>query len=217
VENGWATKDLLRMAGVAAIVASLCDLMMLSVVLVPSADLWAAPDLMLGASAVLGALSIPVYAIGYGAIARSLDSAYSGLRRTITVSGMIVGVVGGVIHVMTAILICQKQSSEGVWAVEDALNSGPLLPILWAIAMLASLVATGAIVFAKFSGRGTLPAIVAALNPAVVTVFVIAGVLVGGSEGLAAFVVPAAPNLAHVVFFIVGAMCAESIGHEEPE
>lgn len=215
-ENDWTTQDLLWLAGTAAIVASVCDLMMLSVVLVPPADLWAAPNLMLGVSAVFGAISIPFYAIGYGALARCLDSANSGLRRTITTSGMIVGGVGGLIHAITAILIFQKQSSRGVWAVEDALRSGPLLPGLWAMATLASIVATSAIVFAKLSGRASLPPIVVALNPVVVTVLVIVGMLGGGSERLAAFVVPAAPNLAHGVFFIVGAMCAGSIGREEP-
>jgi hypothetical protein len=41
----------------AAILASVCDLMMLSVVLIPPAELWVAPALMLGASAVFGTLA----------------------------------------------------------------------------------------------------------------------------------------------------------------
>jgi hypothetical protein len=47
-----------------------------------------------------------------------------------------------------------------------------------------------------------------------VTVLVIVSVLGAGSERLAVFVVPAAPNLAHVVFFMVGAMCAGSMGRK---
>jgi hypothetical protein len=53
-----------------------------------------------------------------------------------------------------------------------------------------------------------------ALNPVVVTVLVIVGMLAGDSGRLAAFVVPAAPNLAHGVFFIGGAMRAGSIGRK---
>jgi hypothetical protein len=63
-------------------------------------------------------------------------------------------------------------------------------------------------------GRASLPPIVVALNPVVVTVLVIVGMLAGDSERLAAFVVPAAPNLAHGVFFIGGAMRAGSIGRK---
>ncbi len=105
----------------AAILASVCDLMMLSVVLVPPAELWVVPNLMLNTSAVLGTLAIPFYAIGYGAIARSLDPVASRLRRTIRISGTIVGAVGDLIHAMTAVSIYQEQSSGGVWTVEGAL------------------------------------------------------------------------------------------------
>ena len=212
--KNWTSKDLLWIAGAAAMIASVCDLMMLSVVLVPPAELWLAPDLMLGTSGVLGTLAIPFYAIGYGALARSLDPVASGLRRTIRISGTIVGAVGGLIHAMTAVFIYQEQSSGGVWAVEDALRSGPLLPSLWAVAMMAAVVATAAIAFAKFSGRASLRPIVSVLNPVVVTALMIVGVLGAGSERLAAFVVPAAPNLAHVVFFMAGALCAGSISRK---
>jgi hypothetical protein len=53
----WTPKDLFWIAGAAAILAIVCDLMMLSVVLIPPAELWVALALMLGASAVFGTLA----------------------------------------------------------------------------------------------------------------------------------------------------------------
>jgi len=196
------------MAGFAAIVASACDLMMLSVVIVPPAELLLSPNLLLGVSALFGTISIPFYAMGYVAIARSLDPIHSRLRRTIESSGLVVGIVGGLIHAITALLIYREQSSGGVWAVEDAVRSGPLLPTLWAIALVASVVATIAVILALFTGRGSFPRVVAILNPIAVTVLIVGAVLGGGSEEMAEFVVPAAPNLAHIIFFLVGAASA---------
>ena len=201
-------QGLFWLAALAAVIASVCDLMMLSVAIVPADDLGVAPNLLLGVSGVFGSVAIPVYAVGYRAVARSLDPMHSRLRRSIEISGAIVGVVGGIIHATTAVFIYQEQSSGGVWAVEDAIRLGLLLPALWALALGASLIATGAVLFALFSGRWSLPRVVAALNPVVATALVIGGALTIGSERLAEFLVPAAPNIAHVVFFVVGAACA---------
>jgi len=115
---------------------------------------------------------------------------------------------GGLIHAITALFIYREQSSGGAWAVEDTVRSGPFLPTLWAIALVASVVATIAVILALFTGRGSFPRVVAILNPIAVTVLIVGAVLGGGSEEMAEFVVPAAPNLAHVIFFLVGAASA---------
>jgi hypothetical protein len=193
------------MAGAAALIASVCDLMMLSAALVPPTDLWASTERLLGVSAVLGTIAIPVYAVGSTAIARSLDFGHSGLRRTIIVSGTIIGTVGAVIHSMTAVFIYQAQSAGDVWAVDDALRLGPLLPFLWAVAAAASVLAASVILFSAFSGRSSLSRIVAAQNPVAATVFIVVAVLAFGSDRLSQFLVPAAPNLAHLLFFVVAA------------
>jgi hypothetical protein len=210
--SGWRIQSLFWMAGLAAVIASLCDLIMLSVVIMPPDELGAAPNLLLGVSGIFGSAAIPVYVMGYWAVARSLDPMYSRLRRTIEVSGVIIAVVGGIIHATTAVFIYQEQSSGGVWAVEDALRSGPFLPALWTLAMAASLFATGAIILSLFSGRWSLPRVVAVFNPVVVTALVIGGAVAGGSERVAEFLVPAAPNVAHMVFFMVGAVGAGRLG-----
>jgi hypothetical protein len=207
-EGRWATERLLWMAAAAAVVASVCDLMMLSVVLVPPAGLWAEPNLLLGVSALFGTIAIPFYAVGYAAIARSLGPGDSRLRRTITLSGTIVGVVGGVIHGTTALFIYQTQSAGDVWAVDDALRLGPLLPTLWAVAGAASVLAAGVILFAVLSARSSLSRIVAAENPVAATVFIVVCVLALGTEPLIEYVVPAAPNFAHVIFFVAAASSA---------
>lgn len=196
------------MAGAAALVASVCDLMMLSAALVPATELWTTPNLLLGVSAVFGTIAIPFYALGYWAIARSLGTGHSGLRRTISLGGLIVGVVGGVIHATTAWLIYQTQSAGDAWAVDDALSVGPLLPILWGSAGAASLSAASVILFSALSGRSSLSRIVAAQNPVAATIFIVVTVVALGSDRLSQFLVPAAPNLAHLLFFVVAASSA---------
>jgi hypothetical protein len=202
------TESWLWMAAAAALVASICDLMMLAVALVPPTDLWAAPNLLLGVSAMFGTTAIAFYAVGYAAIGRSLGAGHSGLRRTISLSGLIVGFVGGVIHATTAWLIYQAQFAGDAWAVNDALRVGPLLPILWGAAGTASVVAASVITFSAFSGRSSLSRIVAAQNPVAATIFIVVAVLALGSDRLSEVLVPAAPNLAHVLFFVAAASSA---------
>ena len=82
-----------------------------------------------------------------------------------------------------------------------------LLAVLWGVAGIGALVAS--VLFAWFVGRGEtmLHPAIALANPALVTLgFALLGMPV---VWLRAFLVPAAPNLAHLVFF---AVCAWAIG-----
>jgi hypothetical protein len=80
-------------------------------------------------------------------------------------------------------------------------SSGPLLPTLWALAALLVLVASA--LFLWFVGRGTTvaPRRAAFANPALATIALAAAGL--PSVLLRSFLVPAAPNIAHLIFFVV--------------
>jgi len=195
-------------ASIAAVVASVADLMMLSVVLISAPEVKVAPGVLLSVSAILGSIAIPFYALGYAAIARSFTSPAPGLRRTIVVSGIIVGVMGGILHAATAVFIWRSWESGLMVKPGDVLHSGLLLPMLWGLATAATLLASGALGFAVVAGKSSLRPVVAVLNPVVGTALIVSLVLVSGSKNLAEFLVPAAPNLAHVIFFFVACSVA---------
>jgi hypothetical protein len=77
------------------------------------------------------------------------------------------------------------------------MDAGAPLTVPWAVATVALLLASGAVVWA--ARRGGVPRGWIVANPAVVTVLLAA--TSAATELGRAFLVPAAPNLAHVIFF----------------
>jgi hypothetical protein len=112
--------------------------------------------------------------------------------------------LGAVIHGYTGWLIAGAQPGTVAAAPVDAIvASGPLLVGLWIAAGVAVLVAS--LVFAWHAIRQGTGALRTAgvLNPAVLTVL-LAVVLAGvASPLLQAFLLPAAPNVAHLAFFLL--------------
>jgi len=188
-------------AAAAAAIATVGDLLMLWVANALRPDLRLPPPspgvLWLGAA--LGVMAIPLYAIGWAAAAARARGALGRGAPWVMVAGGIGAVVGAYIHAATAWLI-EGQIRSGTPPgppLDSVMAAGAALTVPWAVATVALLVASGAIVWAARRGAAPRGWIVA--NPAVATVLLAAA---GAATELGrAFLVPAAPNLAHVVFF----------------
>jgi hypothetical protein len=187
----------------AAFVATFGDLLMLYVsnsrlteLLLP-----ALPATCLWVGGVLGVLGIPFYVLGYHAASRILGAVSQGAARAVFLLGSLGASLGAVIHGVTALKI--HADLEAGAAAQDPLSSvaswGPTILVLWALA--AALVLSASALFGWFvtRGVGSVPHLVGLANPALVTVALIAmGIW---TPLLRSFLIPAAPNVAHVVFF----------------
>ena len=190
-------------AAAAALVATVGDLLMLWVAnaLRPGFAIASPPPGALRLGAALGVVAIPLYALGWAAAAARAAPALGGVTPWVMVAGIAGATLGSYIHAATAWLIEGQMRSAATTPVEAPLatvmSAGPSLTVPWAIATLLVVFTSGALVFA--ARRGTVPRSWIAANPAVVTVVL---ALVGAPSELGrAFLVPAAPNLAHVVLF----------------
>lgn len=187
----------------AAAAASGGDLLMLYVVGAERADLGLAPagSWMLPLAYYLGVLGIPLYAVGYAALAVTLARDAPRASRIILIVGSILGVLGAVLHGVTGAAVDAQLRAGADFPdpVEGLLVFGEYILPLWAAVGLLGLLASGAYVYAVMRGRSPLPRWAAAVNPVLlVLVMVIAS---SGSMHLEAFLAPAAPNLAHALFF----------------
>jgi len=141
----------------------------------------------------LGVLFIPLYALGYRVVSELLNV------RAIFWIGAYASAIGAAIHGVTAVTILSAASTNA--------SAGPfasLVPILPYLIPLWVLVAALSIVGSLLQVRAVradarLPRWFAWVNPLALTV-AIAGI--GAAfDSLAQYVVPAAPNLAHVFYF----------------
>lgn len=192
-----------RFASFAAVAATLGDLMMLYVANGHGEDL--GPLLsgagLLWAGGFLGVVAIPAYAFGYRAAAGMMGAASPRAARAVAISGLFVAALGAAIHGLTAVHVARQLASGTVGQdpLASIAGSGPILPALWMLAAVAALVASLAFSCSVVRGIGSAPRALALASPAVLTIaFAAIGVLSGP---LAAYVTPAAPNLAHIAFF----------------
>ena len=195
-------------AAVAAVVASAGDLMMLYVANSTRAELGlaAALPLMLWVGGLLGVVAIPFYMLGYRGVAAFIEPHRAAHARVIAGAGGAGSVIGAVIHGCTAFFIGDRLAS-GAPAGDPlaAITESPALVVLWSVA--TALVVAASVAFALAVRRGVPPLRprLAWWNPAAITV---ALSLVGSTTVLLrSFLLPAAPNLAHVAFF---AVCARA-------
>ncbi len=199
-------------ATLAAIAATIGDLLLLWVANArrPELALPHPPDGALVVGFLLGVLAIPVYGLGYHQVARRLAPDGAGVARWVFLSGAYGGALGAVVHGMTALAIAVDQA--GGAPPRDPLavvgRYGTYLYPLWGV--LALLVVAGAALYAALvlGGRTGYPRWMAAVNPIVLLVVVSA--LGSRNPLLAAFVVPAGPNIVHVVFFALTTAWAPS-------
>jgi hypothetical protein len=156
----------------------------------------------------LGVFGIPLYVLGYAALADGIRDAAPGAARALRLLGAVGSVLGAVVHGLTGALTHAAIRTGASTAPSDLLaipEAAFLLP-LWVIVALA--LATGSVVFAAAVRRGgtRFPRWMALCNP-LVAAGIIAG-LVAPFPTLAAFIVPAAPNLAHIVVFAAALLVA---------
>jgi hypothetical protein len=196
-------------ATIAAVVATVGDLLMLYVANAgrPELGLAAMPAPVLWIGGMLGVVAIPIYVLGYRAAATLAAPRFARHARVVAVAGAAGSVLGAVIHGCTAFFIREGLASGA--PAEDplaAVAGSPLLLTLWGAATLLVISASVAFAIALRRGVPSAPRGLAWANPAVVTIALsLAGSVTPMSR---AFLVPAAPNLAHVVFF---AACARAM------
>ncbi len=190
-------------ATLAAAVATLGDFLMLYVVNAGSVELeLSAPGVaLLPFGYFLGVIAIPLYAVGFWAVANILATGAPRAGRVVFVSGIIVAVLGGVIHGVTGISIEAQVRAGGTMKepIEAILEYGFYLLPLWAAASVFSCVGSVGFLWGVARGKSRLPRFISVFNPVVLTVCVgLAGI---ATPMLRVFLIPAAPNVAHVLFF----------------
>jgi len=184
-------------AAAAAIVATAGDLLMLFVANAerPELALPRPPAFALALGGALGVAAIPIYALGYAAVARAIEPGSRARARLVRVGGLGAAAIGATIHGLTALAIhaSPAPATAGASPVAAVAASGPLVA-LWAGAALCVLVASASIAASR-----ELPRRLAWCNPSAATALI---ALAGAPAELGrSFLVPAAPNLAHVAFF----------------
>jgi hypothetical protein len=188
-------------ATAAAAIATVGDLLMLWVAnaLRPDLDLATPSPGVLRLGAVLGVTAIPLYAVGWAAAAARATPALGRFAPWVMVAGGLGAVVGSYIHAATAWLI-EAQMRSGTPAaapLASVLDAGTGLTVPWGVATAAVVLASGAMAWA--ARRGAVPRGWLVANPAVATVLLATA---GAATELGrSFLVPAAPNVAHAVFF----------------
>jgi hypothetical protein len=188
----------------AAVLASIGDLLLLLVAHgARTVAGWPRASVLV-AGHYLGVLTIPLYALGYRAASRSLPPWNA---RVVAALGAFGGVVGAAIHGITAVTLAlepPRAADAGTFA-GLAPVAAYLLP-LWTIAAAAVLAASLAFALPVLRGDGAYPRWLAALNPVVLVLAI--GAAASVSPWSRAIIAPAAPNLAHVVFFALVARFA---------
>jgi len=146
----------------------------------------------------VGAVALLAYGVGYVGVARRLgrpaDLRLIGL-------GIATGIVGASIHGLTGAAVHAQHVGGGPPTSPAeflARHGGTLIP-LWIVAAVLAIAASAVYATAVLQGASSLPRPMWAANPALLTVGLAA---VGAATPLLrAFLVPAAPNVAHVLFF----------------
>lgn len=155
---------------------------------------------------LLGVLAIPLYALGYRVVASGLEPASAAGARAVFLLGAYGGAIGAVVHGITGVVIHVERATAAVGddPLVVVMHYAPYLVPLWIL--LGLLAVAGSVLYGALILRGgtAYPRWMAALN--VVTLLLLVTAVGSVSPGLAAFLVPAAPNVAHVLFFALAAV-----------
>ena len=192
----------LAVACVAALVATIGDLLMLYMgnTARPELSLAPLPYATLWVGAVLGVAGIPLYAVGYRAASRPFARGVG--ARLVVYPGVLAALLGAVIHGLTAVEIRRALDSALPTRppLEAVAASGAWLVGLWLVVGAMFLVASVAFMVEQLRTTTGSARHVAFANPFLVTV--VLGGAAMSNEWLRSFLAPAAPNVAHVVFFL---------------
>jgi len=186
---------------IAAAVASIGDFILLAAANAGNAALaWvpAPSDGVLLVGTYLGLLAIPCYALGYLDAARRLDDAHG---RPLRHLGTVIAVLGGTTHALTGLAIHLQRGKDLAGADFAAVlePAGTYLAPIWMILAAASILAGYYFTAGVLSGGSSLPTWTAPANPIALTLAI--SLVTAPFTFGAAFLVPAAPNLSHVIFF----------------
>jgi hypothetical protein len=186
---------------VAAVVASIGDFILLAAANAGNAAFDWIPtpsDRALLIGTYLGLLTIPCYAFGYRTAAHKLEDAYG---RWFLRLGLAAAVLGGTTHALTGLTI-HLGRAKGLSGSDFAAVLAPagtyLVPI-WVMLAMAAIAASYFFAAGVLRGRSSLPRWTAPANPIVLILAI--SLLAAPFAFGRVFVVPAAPNLAHVLFF----------------
>jgi hypothetical protein len=195
-------------ATLAAVLASAGDLLLLGVAngIAPAlaAGGYLRPAALI-AGYYLGVLAIPFYAVGYWHLGCRLPRPYG---RVVTMLGACGAVVGATIHGVTSTAIATLQAPSSGGGVDALRPVAAYLVPLWTIVALATLVGSAAFTLPVLRGESTYPRWLAFANPVVGIAAISACAAV--SPAVAPLLVPASPNVAHVLFFAL----ASFLSHE---
>lgn len=194
----------LSIASVGAVAATVGDFLLLLVGNSMRDDLQLPepPAFALTLGGLLGCLCIPLYGLGYAALAREIESRMPTPARIIRFGGIAFAALGAFIHALTWITIRDSVSAgASATAPLEAIGaSGGILLAAWISAAVLTLIVSMAIAWCGLSRPRALPGWLALLNPMTVTLLI--GVAGAAAELGRSFLVPAAPNIAHIVFFV---------------
>jgi hypothetical protein len=156
---------------------------------------------VLVAGLYLGTLAIPLYGLGYWQVAEGLAPADPRAARWIFGLGAFGGALGGAVHAMTGLVIHfeRLRGAAGADPLAVVATYGVFLVPLWGL--IGALTLAGSVLYTRAVLRGgtAYPRWMAATSPvALVVLTSLAGLL---TPGLRAFLLPAGPNLSHVLFF----------------
>jgi hypothetical protein len=196
-------RRLARLAAAAAALASAGDLLLLAVANAqrPELGLPSLPVALLWPGAILGVACIPFYALGWRAASRLLGRDAAPAPRIVALAGAASALVGSAIHGLTALEIQRSLASPAANRPPLEAMTDPGSPLLGLWLAAAGLVLVASLAFARAARRAPEARTrrLAALNPALVTVALALAAL--PFEPLRSFLAPAAPNLAHLLFF----------------
>ena len=202
---GSSAGTLFRIACAGAIAASVGDLMMLYVgnAQRPELNLAAPSPAVLWVGAALGVVGIPLYGLGYVGLRGRFVRRAQTMANVLAGAGVVACVSGALVHAMTALAIdaslaVQAPSQAPLEAVAGTRGA---LGTSWLVCGVAFAVASAVFVYMQARHAAGSARWLAAANPLAVTVALI--VLSIPFEWGRSFVAPAAPNLAHVAFFLI--------------
>jgi hypothetical protein len=164
----------------------------------------------LAAGSLVGVLAIPVYALGYRAVAAACPPPLA--RSLVAGGGAVAGVLGGAIHGMTGlgVHLARLAGATPLAPADFVTRHGAVLLRLWVLAALATVVASAASVWSRIAGGPRVSGAGAVCTPAVVTMALVGATLAHPVPWATELLAPAAPNLAHLIFFGVAARAARA-------
>ena len=197
-----------QLAAFAALAASAGDLLLLYVANAQRSELGLpeAGRAWLWLGGTVGVVAIPFYALGYRSASCLLAPASVRAARALLVAGAAVALLGSVIHGLTAAHLGAQLDSAtpGGDPLASLMSGSPVLLMLWGLATLLVVGTSALLLWFIGRGRTAAPRGAALSNPALLTIAL--GVAGLPSVLLRSFLTPAAPNIAHLIFF---AVCAE--------